>query len=314
MGSKYQYLRLLFYVTRVINKIHLPFGSILYTLLHRGVEKRLKPIVEEVCADGSDLPIGKTSFPKTIWFYWDSGIENAPELVKLCLKQLQNGNPKYHVIVVDSLNLPEYLNIPEFVIQKRNSGTISKTHMSDIVRMGLLSQYGGLWVDATVLSTLDKRSVDPSAQQFFTVKLKDTNPFFVARGRWSGFLIGGNRFRPVAAWVYKVFLKYWESNSTLINYFLIDYVLDIAYQHNIADFKDLIDETPYTNDGMHELVKIASINDSNSTLNDLGEFDLKYENTNFFKLTYKRPISMSRLSEFLTLRRHRRDRQIGGDD
>lgn len=104
--------------------------------------------------------IGKKTFKKydkdmtnTVWVCWLQGFENAPELVKNCIESM-----KYHIkdkefVFITADNFADYCEIPEFIIDKWKRGTISHTHFSDILRLALLIQNGGLWIDATAYFT-----------------------------------------------------------------------------------------------------------------------------------------------------------------
>ena len=58
-----------------------------------------------------------------------------------------------NVHILTEENYRDYVTFPPFIQQKIDSGVISKTHMSDLLRLELLIRHGGLWLDATVLCT-----------------------------------------------------------------------------------------------------------------------------------------------------------------
>ena len=104
--------------------------------------------------------IGKTEFREyggdmcnTVWICWLQGVENAPELVKSCVKSMQYHIKDKEFVFINRDNFSEYCEIPEFIINKWKNGIISNTHFSDILRLALLIQNGGLWLDATVYMT-----------------------------------------------------------------------------------------------------------------------------------------------------------------
>ena len=45
------------------------------------------------------------------------------------------------------------MNFPEWLLEKKDKGIITKTHMSDLLRLKLLGQYGGIWLDSTFYCT-----------------------------------------------------------------------------------------------------------------------------------------------------------------
>jgi len=86
--------------------------------------------------------------PLTIWMFWEDGFENAPPLVKLCLEQWRVRCPalNFQLLEQDAIEtfLPDYKD-RDITIQAK----------SDILRMRLLSTYGGIWADAATLPRVD---------------------------------------------------------------------------------------------------------------------------------------------------------------
>ncbi len=81
------------------------------------------------------------------------GEDNAPPICKACLNSLKKFYPDYQINVVTLQNINSFANFPHYVIEKLNAGKISPTHFSDILRLELLTNYGGIWIDSTVLCT-----------------------------------------------------------------------------------------------------------------------------------------------------------------
>lgn len=52
-----------------------------------------------------------------------------------------------HVLITKD-NLNDYIDIPKFIWNRLDTGSMSLTHFSDYVRLSLLCKYGGIWADA----------------------------------------------------------------------------------------------------------------------------------------------------------------------
>ena len=52
-----------------------------------------------------------------------------------------------------------YVQFPDFILDKWKNGKITHTHMTDLLRLELLVKYGGMWVDATVLCTSKREEI-----------------------------------------------------------------------------------------------------------------------------------------------------------
>jgi hypothetical protein len=85
--------------------------------------------------------------PKIIWTFWDS--DNPPVFVKKSIESWHRYSPDFDIRVVTPATLKEYLPDVDFTA-KRND-FIQRT--SDFIRVHLVSKYGGIWSDASVVAT-----------------------------------------------------------------------------------------------------------------------------------------------------------------
>jgi hypothetical protein len=84
------------------------------------------------------------SIPSIAWLFWNS--EDKPALVRATINRVKRLNPDVEVRLLDQKNVGQYINA-DFL--ERDDITLS--HKSDIVRLELLSAYGGIWLDATCI-------------------------------------------------------------------------------------------------------------------------------------------------------------------
>lgn len=84
---------------------------------------------------------------KIIWTFWDKGENQGPALVKACIKSWRLLNPEWRVVCLNSENIASIINLSEIVCSHYHY--IPVQALSDIIRINLLSHYGGVWVDAT---------------------------------------------------------------------------------------------------------------------------------------------------------------------
>ena len=85
---------------------------------------------------------------KIIWQYWAQGYDDLPNVVRTCLESVDKYASDYSIVRLTDDNLSEYLDLPEFVQQKRH--VFSRAFFSDLLRLMLLKTYGGIWMDATI--------------------------------------------------------------------------------------------------------------------------------------------------------------------
>lgn len=85
-----------------------------------------------------------------IWVSWLQGYEEAPKLIQKCIDSIKQYSQGQNFCFVTMQNYKEYVDVPDYLIEKLEDGIITLTFFSDILRLLLLDKYGGLWVDATV--------------------------------------------------------------------------------------------------------------------------------------------------------------------
>lgn len=84
------------------------------------------------------------AIPKKIWSYWHTA--TLPLVATACLRSWQTDHADYQQIVVTPATLADYLDvIPETLFAE------CPQRQSDWVRLALLHQHGGIWLDATTL-------------------------------------------------------------------------------------------------------------------------------------------------------------------
>ncbi len=99
--------------------------------------------------------------PKTIWFLWLQGIVNAPIIVRKCYQSWLVQNPGWDVVVLDQSSIRDYVSIETL--------HMTPQALSDILRINILAEHGGVWVDATCfcMKPLDSWLFDNMSTGFF---------------------------------------------------------------------------------------------------------------------------------------------------
>ena len=122
--------------------------------------------------------------------------------------------------------------------------------------MALLYKYGGYWIDSTYLITKPLVHINTN---FYTLKLNYCwtydHPFINCA--WSVNFMAYSKNSFISTYGYNAFLLYWKKYNSLINYFLIDYIIYIAY-NKVQKFKNVIDKLPFINCSIFSLVKILN--------------------------------------------------------
>lgn len=87
---------------------------------------------------------------KIIWMSWLQGLcdPHIPKLNLDCINRWKDLNPDWKVNILSNKTIVDY--VPEYFEIIKNSPKRLPQACSDLVRILLLSKYGGVWVDASV--------------------------------------------------------------------------------------------------------------------------------------------------------------------
>jgi hypothetical protein len=149
--------------------------------------------------------------------YWHSSIRNAPPIVKSCVASQKKYLGAGHRVLDDSC-LDRVINMPQIILSKRDSMTI--THYSDIVRLCLLAQYGGVWLDATVYMSGPLEGCLKSSSFFAYSRPHD--PLILS----SWLLVAERANYLIIKWL-DLLVQYWRDFSNLNDYFLLHHLFEI---------------------------------------------------------------------------------------
>lgn len=145
---------------------------------------------------------------KIIWMYWDSHIEDAPEVVQLSYISWKKLNPDYKVVLLNDENIERKLGFEFNAVFDLCKIRLTKANKSDLLRTYLLTKFGGIWADATSFC------IKPLKQ--WLPNIKDQTDFFMFRQKEV-------KSRPLEVW-----FMYAEKGSPVIakTFFLyLDFLL-----------------------------------------------------------------------------------------
>ncbi len=158
-----------------------------------------------------------------IWMFWWTGLSSAPDIVKMSVNSVRANAKGFEVHVLDQNNYQEYIELPQYVIEKHDRGLITHAMFSDILRVTLLSVYGGVWIDATILCLRQLpdflKTVD-----YYTCKTYDRDSQLVSKSRWTSFFLAGSQEFGLFSKSRELLFSYWRIYDTQIDYLLIDYI------------------------------------------------------------------------------------------
>ena len=254
--------------------------------------------IHEKYSNGIFEPGTSISPDSNIWICWWDGEDTMPDLVKSCYNSIKQHAGSHPVKFISKFNYKEYVTFPDYIIEKVNAKIITITHFSNLLRVNLLYEYGGIWMDATILTLKD---ISLNTMSFFTLKapakknngvsmacfagISDTKTSYSFNkkdpkiSRWSGFLLAGIKGSCIFEYLREILYSYWKDHNDQIDYVLFDYTIALGYD-NIPCMKEMIDSVPCSIMEKFVLEKNLNIEYSEKNIT-------QYLQVPFHKLTWK---------------------------
>ena len=179
------------------------------------------------------------SHERKIWMCWMQGLENAPELVRQCYKQIKKNITDREIVLITEENIDEYVSFPSYIQEKYKKGIISHTHFSDLLRLELLCKYGGTWIDSTVLCTgsnIQPYMLDSDLFLFQNLK-PGSNGATLNVSNW--FITSSSCNRILLA-TKALLYAYWKENNCVIDYFVFHHFMMIAAERYHEEWNRMI--------------------------------------------------------------------------
>lgn len=199
--------------------------------------RKFLPFVEQLKCESQIQETTDFSEEK-IFTLWFQGRENAPEIVKRCFSLLEK---KFgdRLIILDETTLKGYITLPEYIQRKWDNHQIVPANFSDIVRIELLTKYGGYWFDATDCIISDIPDIVKNSDFLVLV----TSPTLYTHMFIQSCFIRAKKGDPlIKMWRDTVF-KYWETEESSVDYFLVHMLLKFLVDHN-TQAKELFEQMP----------------------------------------------------------------------
>jgi hypothetical protein len=184
-----------------------------------------------------------------VWICWFQGMENAPELVQRCYRSVKENIVGKEIVVITEENYRDYVEFPSFIQRKVELGIISKTHLSDLLRLELLIKYGGTWMDATILCTGMCPDYMLNSDLFVFQNLKPgLDGHSTALSNW---FISAKSNNCILKLTLFLLYEYWNKNDELVNYFIFHIFFQLACEKYSEEWSKVV---PFSNSTPHILL------------------------------------------------------------
>lgn len=196
----------------------------------------------ELCDMGWNKPDG--NYPRCAWTMWWQGEKAAPDIVKACWNSQRKNLPEgVSLRILAEENFREYIDIPDYILDKYQSGLILPAHLSDIVRCCLLYKYGGVWLDSTILMC------GPMPRECMDYSLYTRTTFgreFNAKAVWAIWFLCAHRGEKLFRFVMEAYFYYFKHYDRIKYYLTTDYLIGIAC-NLFPDICGRLNQIPYNN-------------------------------------------------------------------
>lgn len=173
-------------------------------------------------------PVTSSTEPERAFTIWFQGEEKAPELVKACFRSMRR-HLKQDLVVLDENTLFDWITLPDHIVKKWREGKIAHTQFSDICRIELLYQHGGLWFDATdyVTAPVPQWIMDEDVFLFMAgEKIRGSYAFI------QSCFMRARKGNPVFGVWREANSIYWKEEDSKINYFVHHLLLRLCIDVN----------------------------------------------------------------------------------
>lgn len=240
--------------TRKISKVNELAGRCKYHAITDFLYKENKDLLDDfnrkTHSDTAKIEDGN------VWVLWWQGLESAPDIVKLCVNSIKANVGDRKLIVLDEDNYRDYTDINPRYEKMFKDEVISKTQFSDLLRLNLLYNRGGVWLDSTYLMTGELPEY-VSELHFFTIRHGMNKEYPMSKGLWTSSALGVAAYSDEIRLFLDVYDRYFEKHQTLIDYLLTDYIFAVCCDHCGA-INRMFHAVPKNNVHVNDLLQVMN--------------------------------------------------------
>lgn len=207
-----------------------------------------------------------------VFTYWDTGFEQAPTVVKTCMREMVAKHNPGQVVAIDANNWRYYVELPQHILDKIPT---NKAHFSDVIRVALLAQYGGIWADATCMPA---RSI---GEVFNEMSKSGYFSYYYSTARISNWFLCSSGDNYIAKMMFESICEYWKDYDYALHYYVFHHIFEVLYYLDDR-FKKIWDESTKAKSKEPHAIQVDMLKPYVKS-----QFDKAYACSDVHKLTYK---------------------------
>ena len=221
-----------------------------------------------------------------IWICWFQGLDAAPHVVQECIASVKKHLADREVVVLTDDNYHHYVTFPDYIKEKATQGFISKAHFADLLRLELLTKYGGTWIDGTVFcSSSDIPAYMLDSDLFLFQNLKPgLDGQALAISNW--FITASYSNHPLLNMTKDLLYDYWKNHNGVVDYFIFHHFFQLA----IEEFPEYWSKVVPFNNSTPHILQLRLFEEFDEVM-----YGYILEQKPFHKLTYKFEEEKSRI-------------------
>jgi Tfp pilus assembly protein PilF len=201
--------------------------------VRRGIGRFVAERLDDIRAAALERPPQETrDLGFKVFVFWAQGIDAAPPVVRRCAQAVRRHHNEGDVLFLDQAAVREH--VPPALAERLHGNW---TRLSDLLRLELLSTYGGVWMDATCLPRARMQDAVPDlmGSGFFA--------FTYRHARLGNWFLASEPNHYVVAMLREAHRTYWDAYDHVVDYYLFHHLFEVLY-HLDQRFSALWDSTP----------------------------------------------------------------------
>lgn len=200
------------------------------------LDKEFGYIYEEEKKNGKN----NNQFEKNIFVFWAQGFDKLPEIPQKSIENIEKMYPDYKIHKITLDNFKEYVDIDKNLLNLFENKKISIQTFSDILRYNLLYKYGGVWCDLTLLffDRIDfEKKIEKNYYYSLNIDCEEKTKLWskVYPVTYTTFFFATKKESPIMKALNRSYIEYYKKYDFVIDYFLNDYFMILAMQHNLEE-------------------------------------------------------------------------------
>jgi hypothetical protein len=225
-----------------------------------------------------------SAVPRRIFVYWAQGWDAAPPVVRRCHEQLLATHPAGEIVGLDEASVADWIEVSPHI---RSTLASNRTELSNVIRLQLLAEHGGVWLDATCYPTgniLDALA-GPASSGFFMFTRRTARP--------SNWMIAASPHNYLVEMLLAGHLAFWQEFSRPSHYFMFHHMFESLYLLD-DEFRRVWNQVPLVSAGPPHFFQRSMRREY-----DAARYQELLQASFVHKLTYKYPPEVTERASML---------------